>query len=144
MVRHTVSKIEVDSGDQPHFNSLTVIRYTFTGGLQPSERANWAGRPPRHNNFGRCGSIGGWIKGEGLSLAPFGGGGNHLLPERSDPERSGSGARKFWNFGLRERGENALPGPPFFQFRGSHIPLKTTFLGLILSIFSWLKLPNHR
>ena len=65
----------------------TFLKYAFSGSLQPSERGNWDGRPPRHNNFGRCGSIGGWIKGEGLSLAPFGGGGNHLLPERSAAER---------------------------------------------------------
>ena len=59
--------------------SSTFLKYAFSGSLQPSERANWAGRPPRHNNFGRCGSIGGRMKGRGLPLSPLQGGGGTPL-----------------------------------------------------------------
>lgn len=59
--------------------SSTFLKYAFSGSFQPSERANWAGRPPRHNNFGRCGSIGGRMKGRGLPLSPLQGGGGTPL-----------------------------------------------------------------
>ena len=59
--------------------SSTLLRYVFSGRVQPSERANRAWRPPRHNNFGRCGSIGGRMKGRGLPLSPLQGGGGTPL-----------------------------------------------------------------
>ena len=59
--------------------SSTLLRYAFSGRVPPSERANRAWRPPRHNNFGRCGSIGGRMKGRGLPLSPLQGGGGTPL-----------------------------------------------------------------
>merc|ERR1712020_213250 len=59
--------------------SSTLLRYAFSGRVQPSERANRAWRPPRHNIFGRCGSIGGRMKGRGLPLSPLQGGGGTPL-----------------------------------------------------------------
>ena len=76
-------KMKSIRGNQLTPISSTLLGYAFSAGVQPSERASWARQPPRLNNFGRCGSIGGWIKGEGLSLAPFGGGGNQFFSERS-------------------------------------------------------------
>ena len=98
--------------------------------LEPSEWANRAWRPPRLTILGDAGGIGGRIKGEGLSLAPFGGGGNQFFSERSfsgatRAERTRS--EKILDFRPSRKWRKVSPSTPIFAISGLQFSTQDQF-----------------